>query len=178
MTACNSQRPVFSRHFLELHAKTKKPNSHGYKTGRATTVQLRATCVAATPLYPRTGCTGCTHPARGYLGQHLVATNKGRRKASQSLARLYSPAYKIPRIGHFRLRLCVLVHSAFIGPKRTSLAASHMSAFGGKADIMQTCGELDVLDDLVVLNALIGGLFYAPQLLEIMAPGTPCCGLG
>jgi len=33
----------------------------------------------------------------------------------------------------------VAVHESAIGPKRTSLAATHMSAIGGKAD-MTFCG--------------------------------------
>jgi hypothetical protein len=37
--------------------------------------------------------------------------------------------------------LFAAVHELAIGPKRTSLAAPHMSAFGGKADIVRQRGE-------------------------------------
>ena len=35
-----------------------------------------------------------------------------------------------------------------IGPKRTPLAAPHMSAFGGKADIPRTCGHVGLLSPM------------------------------
>jgi hypothetical protein len=51
-----------------------------------------------------------------------------------------------------------------IGPKRTSLAAPHMSAFGGKAD-MRLCG-----------NPLSRSLVRRTRLLLTQSGHSPCVG--